>query len=606
MPKLKTNHAGKPKNFKQALAQFFGFIKPYRVWIIIAIIFAIAGTVISVIGPNLLQEITNLIVAPMNNFMDALNNHLTDYNAFFDLKGILTLGGILAGLYVLAAIFNYIQGYIMNDVTQKVAKKLRTNISVKINKLPLNYFDQTATGDILSRVTNDVDTISSTLNQSLVSLVSAVALLIGSATMMFVSSWILALVAIASTLIGFAAMGLIIRKSQKYFLMQQNTLGTLNGHIEETYTGHNVIKVFNAKDKVKQTFKALNVNLYKSAWKSQFYSGLMGPLMGLIGDIGYVAVCVVGGILAFNGVISFGTIVAFMVYIRLFMQPLRQIAQAATNFQGATAASERVFEFLSEPEMADETDKTLTLAKVKGDVTFNNVSFGYRPERIIINNFSTNIKAGQKIAIVGPTGAGKTTIVNLLMRFYEVNQGEILIDGQNIAAMKREDVHNLFGMVLQDSWLFGGTIYDNIVYNLKGITQAEVEEACIAAGIHHFIQTLPAGYNTVLTETTSLSAGQKQLITIARAMVKNAPLLILDEATSSVDTRTELITANAMDKLMQGRTSFVIAHRLSTILNADNILVMKDGEIIESGTHNALLAQNGFYADLYNSQFETV
>lgn len=593
MPGLKVNKSGKAKNFKKALGQFIGFIKPYRWGIMVAIFFAIAGAIISLIGPNLLQKITNQILAQIAN-------------ASFDLSMIFRIGIILAIMYIVAAIFNYVQGCLMNIITQKVAQKLRKSISVKINKLPLNYFDQTATGDVLSRVTNDVDTISSTLNNNLVTLFSSVALLIGSMLMMFISNWILAFVAIISTLIGFSAMGLIIKNSQKYFLKLQNTLGDLNGHIEETYSGHNVIGVFNAKDKVNQAFDTLNTTLYKNAWKSQFYSGLMGPLMGFIGDLGYVAVCVVGGILAFNGVIEFGTIVAFIVYIRLFAQPLRQLAQATTSFQGAAAASERVFEFLSENEMQEESEKSLVLDDVKGNVEFKQVCFGYKEQKNIINNFSTKIKAGQKIAIVGPTGAGKTTIVNLLMRFYEVNKGEILIDGQNIADMKRDDVHNLFSMVLQDSWLFGGTIYENIVYNLSGITQAEVEEACMAAGVHHFIKTLPEGYNTVLTEENSLSAGQKQLLTIARAMIKNAPLLILDEATSSVDTRTELITANAMDKLMQGRTSFVIAHRLSTILNADNILVMKDGEIIESGTHKALLAKKGFYADLYNSQFEAV
>lgn len=595
MPGVKVNKSGKPKNLKKALKQFLGFVKPYRVAIIIATIFALAGTVISLIGPKLLGNITNQIERYIKNPAE-----------IFNLDSILRLGAILAGMYIFAAAFNYTQGCLMNITTQKMAQSLRKSISVKINNLPLNYFDQTATGDVLSRVTNDVDTIASTLNNSFVTLFSSVALLVGSVVMMFISNWILAFVAIFSTLIGFSAMGLIIKNSQKYFLKLQNTLGDLNGHIEETYSGHNVIGVFNAKDKVNQTFDTINTTLYRNAWKSQFYSGLMGPLMGFIGDLSYVAISVVGGVLAFNGVIEFGTIIEFLIYARLFTQPLRQLAQAATSFQGAAAASERVFEFLGEPEMGAETDKTLVLDKVKGDVEFNNVCFGYQGKKNIINNFSTKIKAGQKIAIVGPTGAGKTTIVNLLMRFYEINQGQILIDGQNIADMKRNDVHNLFGMVLQDSWLFGGTIYDNVVYNLKGITQAEVEEACMATGIHHFIKTLPDGYNTVLTEENSLSAGQKQLLTIARAMVKNAPLLILDEATSSVDTRTELITANAMDKLMQGRTSFVIAHRLSTILNADNILVMKDGEIIESGTHKQLLAKKGFYADLYNSQFEAV
>lgn len=614
MPKMNFNRAGKPKNFKKAMGNFIGFIKPQFGGIVLAIVLALAAAIISLVGPNLLQQIANAILAPIQNgtkawqdFQSGVAGASLRYDATFPLSKILQFTGILAALYVLSMVFNYVQGVIMNIITQRVALKLRKGISVKINHLPLDYFDRTATGDILSRVTNDVDSIASTLNNSLVTLFSAVALLLGSLVMMFVKNWLLALVAIGSSLIGFSIMVVIIKNSQKYFLMQQNNLGALNGHIEETYSGHNVIGVFNAKQQFNKSFDNLNQNLYSSAWKSQFFSGLMGPLMGFIGDLGYVAVCVVGGVLAFSGKIDFGTIVAFIVYVRLFTQPLRQLAQAATNFQGAAAASERVFEFLNEPELQDETGKYLTLDKVKGDVSINNVSFKYSDNpKNTINNISTQVKAGQKIAIVGPTGAGKTTIVNLLMRFYEVTDGEILVDGENIYNMKRETVHDLFGMVLQDSWLFDGTIYENIVYNLPNVTRAEVEAACMATGLHHFIQTLPHGYDTILNESSSLSAGQKQLVTIARAMVKNAPLLILDEATSSVDTRTELLINKAMDKLMKGRTSFVIAHRLSTILNADNILVLKDGEIIESGTHKKLLAANGFYAELYNSQFEPV
>lgn len=605
MPKM-TVSTGKPKNFKKAMGQFIGFIKPYRIGIVLAIIAALCGAILSLIGPNLLQKISNLILDPINSFKQAIENGESEYAGTFDLHYILAVGGFLVGLYVVSMLFKFIQGCIMNTITQKVSQKLRNSISVKINHLPLDYFDRTATGDILSRVTNDVDTIASTLNNNLVTLFSSLALLVGSVVMMFVKNPLLALVAIFSSLIGFSAMGIIIKNSQKYFLMEQRNLGALNGNIEEVYSGHNVIGVFNAKHQVNQAFDQLNAKLYQSAWKNQFFSGLMGPLMGFIGDLGFVAVCVVGGILAFSNTIDFGTIVAFIVYIRLFTQPLRQLAQSATSFQSAAAASERVFEFLSEQEMSAENHKTALLTDVKGNITFDHVSFGYRPGQNIINDFSTKVKAGQKIAIVGPTGAGKTTIVNLLMRFYEVNQGRILIDGQDIADVKRENVHDLFGMVLQDTWLFGGTIYENIIYNLPNVTKAEVEEACIATGLHHFVKTLPNGYDTILNENNSLSAGQRQLLTIARAMIKNAPLLILDEATSNVDTRTELLITNAMDKLMRGRTSFIIAHRLSTILNADNILVMKDGEIVENGTHKQLLAKKGFYADLYNSQFETV
>jgi ATP-binding cassette, subfamily B, multidrug efflux pump len=492
----------------------------------------------------------------------------------------------------------------MATVTQRVSKNLRTDISRKINRLPLKYFDSTSTGDVLSRVTNDVDMIGQTMNQSISTLVSAVTMFVGSLVMMFYTNWIMAISAILSTIVGFALMTFIITKSQKYFVEQQKELGKLNGHIEEIYSGHTVVRVYNGEKAAKETFHDINSRLYNSAWKSQFLSGLMMPLMMFVGNFGYVVVSIVGAVLAVNDHISFGVIVAFMLYIRLFTQPLSQLAQAANSLQSTAAASERVFEFLGEEELEDEEAKTTSLEKAHGDVEFKNVRFGYDENKMVINNFSATVHAGQKVAIVGPTGAGKTTLINLLMRFYEVNGGEILIDGVPINQLTRENIHELFCMVLQDTWLFEGTIRDNIVYNRKGVIHDEVEVACKAVGLHHFIKTLPNGYDTVLDDKANLSAGQKQLITIARAMVAHAPLLILDEATSSVDTRTEILIQQAMDKLTVGKTSFVIAHRLSTIKNADLILVMKDGDIIESGTHGELLLKNGFYAELYNSQFE--
>ena len=492
----------------------------------------------------------------------------------------------------------------MATITQKVSKKLRSGISQKINNLPLKYFDSTSYGDVLSRVTNDVDTIGQTLNQSLGSLITAITLFVGSVIMMLVTNGYMALAAIGSSLIGFAIMLLIVSKSQKYFLNQQRGLGAINGHVEEIYAGHNVVKVYNGEHEAKAKFDSINEKLYTNAWKSQFLSGLMMPLMSFIGNLGYVAVCVVGGVMALQGTISFGIIVAFMVYVRLFSQPLSQIAQTATSLQSTAAASERVFEFMGEKELEDENQKVSVLKEVKGDLEFKNVKFGYDPNKIIIHNFSAHALPGQKVAIVGPTGAGKTTMVNLLMRFYEVNSGEIKIDGIPIDQLTRENVHNLFCMVLQDTWLFEGTIKENIVYSKQGISDEQIVDACKAVGIDHFIRTLPKGYDTVLDDNANLSAGQKQLITIARAMIENTPLLILDEATSSVDTRTEVLIQNAMDKLTVGRTSFVIAHRLSTIRKSDLILVMNEGDIIESGNHNELLAKKGFYADLYNSQFE--
>ncbi len=579
-----------PKNLKKSLGQLASYCKSYFPAIIVAVLLAITASVFSLIGPNKLQDITDLI-------KDGLVTGI-------DIKAVEDIAFFLVVLYALGFIFNYIQGFIMATVTQKVSKSLRTKISNKINSVPLNYYNKTSIGDVLSRVTNDVDMIGQTMNQSVGTLVSAVTMFIGSLIMMLVTNWIMAITAVLATAIGFVLMMLIMSRSQKYFIRQQSELGKINGHIEEIYSGHNVVKVYNGVEKAEEKFESINDRLYDSAWKSQFMSGLMMPLMNFIGNFGYVCVCIVGAALFMHDHITFGVIVAFMIYIRLFTNPLSQIAQAATSLQSTAAAAERVFEFLNEEEMEDESHKSAKLETAKGDVEFRNVKFGYDPNKIIIHNFSAHAKAGQKIAIVGPTGAGKTTMVNLLMRFYELNSGEILIDGVPINKMTRQNVHDLFCMVLQDTWLFEGTIKENIVYSKEGVTDEEIVHACEAVGIDHFIRTLPQGYDTILNDKANLSAGQKQLITIARAMIENAPLLILDEATSSVDTRTEIQIQEAMDKLTEGKTSFVIAHRLSTIKNADLILVMKDGDIIESGNHNELLEKGGFYAELYNSQFE--
>jgi len=580
----------KAKDFRKTIGKLIAYMKPYVPAVIIALLLAVTGTVFNIIGPDRLGKITDLITEGMR--------------AGIDLSAVGSIGLLLAILYGLGFLFNYAQGFILATVTQRVSKKMRSDITQKINRLPLKYFDSTSYGDVLSRVTNDVDTVGQTLNQSAGTLVTAITMFLGTLIMMFSINVLLALSALASTIIGFALMMLIMSKSQKYFTAQQRELGKINGHIEEIYAGHNVVKVYNGEKNAQKTMRLINEKLYDSAWKSQFMSGIMQPLMNLIGNLGYVVVCVVGAVLTINGSITFGVIVAFMIYVRLFTQPLSQMAQAATNLQSAAAAGERVFEFLEESELEDESAKTMTLADVKGNVEFENVTFGYSRDKIIIHNFSASVKAGQKIAIVGPTGAGKTTMVNLLMRFYEVGGGNIRIDGIPIRSLTRDNIHQLFCMVLQDTWMFEGTVKENIVYNKKDVTDEQIITACKAAGVDHFIRTLPQGYDTILDDKANLSAGQRQLITIARAMVENAPMLILDEATSSVDTRTEVLIQEAMDKLMAGRTSFVIAHRLSTIKNADMILVMKDGDIIESGKHEELLAQNGFYAELYNSQFE--
>ena len=590
-----SKHAGKvsgmkPKNMKQTYKDLLAYINVYLPIVIVALVLAMGAAVISLIGPRQLSEITDLITAGLTGQLD--------------IAAIEKIALLLVTLYVISYIANYVQGFIMATITQRVSKKLRRDISEKINRLPLRYFDSNSVGDVLSRVTNDIDMISQTMNQSISTLVTATTMFLGSLFMMFITNVPMTLAAIASTLIGFGLMILIVRHSQQYFGAQQKALGAVNGHVEEIYSGHNVVKAYNAERGAKETFDQINDDLYQSAWKSQFFSGIMMPLMNFIGNFGYVVVSILGAVLAVNGDITFGVIVAFMMYIRLFTQPLSQFAQAATSLQSTAAASERVFDFLHEDELIDEKGKTSKLENIRGDVEFEHVHFGYTPEKTIINDFSVHIKPGQKVAIVGPTGAGKTTIVNLLMRFYEINSGSIKIDGIPTTDLTREDVHEQFCMVLQDTWIFQGTVRENIVYNVKGVTDEQVVAACKAVGIDHFIRTLPHGYDTVLGYQTSLSAGQKQLITIARALVKDAPLLILDEATSSVDTRTEALIQQAMDRLMVGRTSFVIAHRLSTIKNSDVILVMDNGDIIEKGNHVELLAAGGFYANLYNSQFE--
>ncbi len=523
-----------------------------------------------------------------------------------DMDKIKSIAILLACLYIISAIFSYVEGLSMIKVANGYAKKLRSSISEKINKLPLKFFDHNLSGDILSRVTNDVDTIAQSLNNSLSTLVSSITLFIGSIIMMFVTNYIMAITAIVSSLIGFILMFIILNKSQRYFTARQRELGKLNGYIEEVYSGLNVVRSCNAKDETINEFDKLNDKLYDCNRKSQFLSGLMQPIMGFIGNFSYVAVCIVGALLVSKSVISFGVIVAFIMYVRLFTNPLSQIAQAMTSMQSTAAASERVFGLLEEVEMDSENDitKKLDKHKVKGNIEFKNVKFGYDKDKIIINDFTAKVKAGEKIAIVGPTGAGKTTMVNLLMKFYDINDGDILIDGTSIKELKRDNIHSLFTMVLQDTWLFNGTVKENIIYNQKHVSNKKVEDVCKVVGVDHFIKTLPNGYDSIISDNDSVSSGQRQLLTIARGMISDSPFLILDEATSNVDTRTEELVQKAMDKLMENKTSFIIAHRLSTIKNADLILVMKDGNIIEQGNHNELMKKNGFYANLYNSQFE--
>ena len=576
------------------LKDLFTYSSKLKVPSLIAFLFAVAGAILTIIGPNLLSQITDLI-------SDVLGGEI-------DLAAIGRIGVTLLIIYGLSAVLTYVEHFIMATVTLDLSRDLRQDLSRKINRVPMSYFSKVSYGDILSRVTNDVSTLQQALANSLPSMISAATQFVGCLVMMFVTEWRMALAAAAVTLVGFLIMAAVMLRSQKYFSARQENLSTLNGSIEEIYSGHDVVRLSRADRQVKASFGAMNSMLYDAEWRSQFFSGIMQPLMTIIGNLGYVVVCVLGSALAMSGEISFGVIVAFILYVRLFTSPLSTLAQGMTQMQTAAAAGDHIFDFLHEEELPDESSKQTVLARVRGEVEFEHVRFSYPndPNKIIIKDFSAHVRPGQKVAIVGPTGAGKTTMVNLLMRFFEINSGAIKIDGIPTSEMTRESVHNLFSMVLQDTWLFEGTVRENLVYNKTGVTDQQLEAACRACGIYHFIETLPQGFDTVLDSGIAISAGQKQLLTIARAMIQDNPMLILDEATSSVDTRTEFITQKAMDRLTEHRTSFVIAHRLSTIKNADLILVLKDGDIIEQGTHNQLLAKGGFYADLYNSQFEKV
>lgn len=652
----------KPKNMKQALGKLAIYCKKEFAVIIIALVLAVVGTVLTIIGPNQISKITDYmydgltggisteeiaediqkqITTGQLNILEflpegvdpgtvdlesldltneddplaaAILENVRLSNEFaeahkdggIDMDGILSVCILLLTIYLISAICNFLQHFIMATITQKVSRRMRTDISKKINHLPLKYFSSNSYGDVLSRVTNDVDTIGQGLSNSAASIVSASAQFVGCLIMMFWNDWIMAITTIITTFFGIIFMAFIMKHSQRYFKQRQKSLGKLNGYIEEMYSGHDVIRISNAEKNVKSRFNELNLAVKDANFKSQFLSGLMQPIMNFVGNLGYVAVCIVGAILVINGNITFGVIAAFLIYVRLFEQPLKQIAQGMTNMQSTAAATERVFEFLEEEELKNEDNIVRTKEDVDGVVDFENVHFAYpdTPDKEVIHGFSAHIKSGQKVAIVGPTGAGKTTLVNLLMRFFETTGGDIKIDGVSIKELRRENVHSMFGMVLQETWLFEGTVRENLVYNCVNVSDETMIDACKACGIHNFIKALPQGYDTVLNDNTSISAGQKQLFTIARAMIQNSPMLILDEATSSVDTRTEVITQKAMDQLTENRTSFVIAHRLSTIKNADVILVVKDGDIIEQGNHEELLAQNGFYADLYNSQFE--
>lgn len=580
------------KSVGAAMGRSAAYMKSSVVFVLPALLFAVASAVITIIGPDKVGEIATIM-------SDGLFGKI-------DLAAIAKIGVTLALLYCLSAALGFLQQYIMASVTLKMSYRLRGELSEKINRVPQTYFLGTSQGDILSRITNDVSTLQQGLTNSLPTIIAAVTQFLGCLVMMFVTEWRLALISLAVTLIGMAALVVIVKRSQRYFADRQKCLGELNGYVEETYSGHEVIKISRAGEKVKKTFDGLNVNVYNANWKSQFLSGIMQPLMSVIGNVAYVAVCVAGSVLAINGSIDFGVIVSFILYVRLFTSPLTQIAQGLTNLQTASASAHRIFDFLESEELPDESGKTAELKEVRGEVEFEHVRFAYpdAPEKTIIKDFSAKVSPGQKVAIVGPTGAGKTTMVNLLMRFFEINDGVIKIDGVSLKDLKRENIHDVFSMVLQDTWLFDGTIRENLVYNMPGITDERLEEVCKACGLDKFVHSLPDGFDTVLSESTAISAGQKQLLTIARAMLQNAPMLILDEATSSVDTRTELMIQRAMDELTKGRTSFVIAHRLSTIRNADLILVMKEGDIIESGTHDELMKKGGFYSELYNSQFE--
>ena len=580
------------RSIGSAAPRLAGYLRTQLGIILVALILAAASAVLTIIGPDKIGRIATIM-------SDGLFTGI-------DLPAIAKLGIFLAVIYGLSALFGFVQHYIMAVVTLKMSYRMRGELSEKINRVPQKYFNTTSQGDILSRITNDVSTLQQGLTNSLPTIISAATQFIGCLIMMFVTEWRLALISLGVTLIGLVLTVLIMSRSQKYFAARQKSLGELNGYVEEMYSGHEVVRISRAGRKVDEHFDKLNATVYDANWRSQFLSGMMQPLMNIVGNIAYVAVCVFGSILAMNGTIDFGVIVSFILYVRLFTSPLTQIAQGMTNLQTASASAHRIFDFLESEELPDESEKTQSLSTVRGHVRFDHVRFSYpdTPDKIIIKDFSAEVQPGQKVAIVGPTGAGKTTMVNLLMRFFELNGGSISIDGVPICDMRREDVHKLFGMVLQDTWLFEGTVRENLVYNMQGITDEQLMRVCRACGLDKFVRSLPNGLDTVLSESTSISAGQKQLLTIARAMLQNAPMLILDEATSSVDTRTELLIQRAMDELTKGRTSFVIAHRLSTIKNADLILVMRDGDVIESGTHDELMQRGGFYAELYNSQFE--
>ena len=586
--------SSKPKDFKKSMKKFINYCKPYFLAITISLIISMISAILTIIGPDKLKKLANVITEGIATGID--------------LNKVKYITIILLLIYLISAIFGYLDEIIMAIVTNKFSKVLRRDITKKINNMPLSYFDKHSYGDILSRITNDVDTLSQGLNQSLSTIVTSLTLLLGSIIMMFITNFIMAITAIVSSLFGFLFMFIVISKSQKYFDLLQKELGELNGHIEEVYSGHNVVRAYNGVKLANEEFDIINTSLAENVRKSQFLSELMHPFMGFIGNFSYVCVCIVGSILAIKGTISFGIIVAFIMYVRLFNQPLSRLAQSATSLQSCAAASERVFEFLDEVEMEDESDiiKKLNKNNVKGEIEFKHVKFSYDKEKTIIKDFNVKVNPGEKVAIVGPTGVGKTTIVNLLMKFYNINDGDILIDGLSTKELTRKNIHDLFIMVLQDTWVFEGTIKDNVRYNKKNITDKQIIDICKTVGLHHFIKTLPDGYDTILTDNETLSSGQKQLLTIARGLLKDAPFLILDEATSSVDTRTEELVSCAMDKLMEGRTSFIIAHRLSTIKNADLILMMNEGNIVEMGTHEELLKINGKYAELYNSQFEKV
>jgi len=643
----------KSKNFTQTIKKLFKSLEKWKFIMMFALILAFVSAILSLITPNKLRDLTDTITEGIkpnfnsssiqeimndedisledkNALMDIINNSdsfgenkdatneeiISILNQLpesiknklepkIDLDKVKQIALLLLALYGLSAIFNFIESFSLNTVSNRFAQTLRTKISKKINKLPLNYFDTHETGDILSRVTNDVDTVGRDMDNSISTLVTSFTLLVGSTIMMFVTNYIMAITAILASIIGFSFMAVILSKSQKYFTKRQKELGKMNGHIEEVYSSHNVIRTYNGVEYETKKFDELNKSLFICNKKSQFLSGLMGSIMGFVSNFGYVAVCVVGALLTFNNVITFGVIVAFMVYVRMFTNPLSQIAQAMTSMQSVAAASERVFEFLEEKELNEEKDgfKKLKVSEVKGQIEFKNVKFGYNPDKTIIKNFNLIATPGKKIAIVGPTGAGKTTLVNLLMKFYEINDGEIIIDGISTKNLTRENIHDLFIMVLQDTWLFEGTIRENLMYNNE-VKDETIWDACATVGVDHFIKTLPGQLDYTIDNGESISQGQKQLLTIARGMIKDAPFLILDEATSSVDTRTEELVQKAMDKLTVGRTSFIIAHRLSTIKNANLILVMNEGDIVEQGTHDELMKKNGFYAELYNSQFK--